>query len=51
MAMPVNEKIVVSAQKTLIKIFGIIIILSMVFGCSTVRTLDPNYEAYKQAIL
>jgi hypothetical protein len=38
-------------MKTLIKIFGIIIILSMVFGCSTVRTLDPNYEAYKQAIL
>ena len=36
-------------MKTSMKIFGIAVALSMVFGCSTVRTLDPNYAAYQQA--
>ena len=38
-------------MKTSIKIFGILLALSMVFGCSTVKTLDPNYAAYQQAML
>jgi hypothetical protein len=37
-------------MKTSIRIFMICtLILSL--GCSTVKTLDPNYEAYRQAIL
>jgi len=38
-------------MKTSILSFGILLALSMVFGCGTTKTIDPNYQAYQQAIM
>jgi len=32
-------------------LIGLCIILNMNIGCSTVKTLDPNYQAYQQAMM